>query len=75
MTTDATVISESGETTESEISDSELPDFSQFIEDDQEDVDLGAILVNALETIDGDTPCVAPWWKSAIRSPSTTRSW
>ena len=59
MTTDATVISESGETTESEISDSELPDFSQFVDDDQEDVDLGAILVNALETIEGDTVCSA----------------
>jgi len=63
---DVTVISESGETTEaetesegSEITDSELPDFSQFIEDDQEDVDLGAILVNALETEDGDTVCSA----------------
>ena len=60
--TDVTVISDSGETTEtevSEISDSELPDFSQFVDDDQEDVDLGAILVNALETEDGDTVCSA----------------
>ena len=41
---------------ESEISDTEIPDFSQFV-DETEDVDLGAILVNALETIDGDTVC------------------
>jgi hypothetical protein len=40
----------------SEISDTEIPDFSQFV-DETEDVDLGAILVNALETIDGDTVC------------------
>ena len=43
---------------DSEISDTEIPDFSQFV-DDQEDVDLGAILVNALETIEGDTVCSA----------------
>ena len=42
----------------SEISDTEIPDFSQFV-DETEDVDLGAILVNALETIDGDTVCSA----------------
>ena len=44
---------------ETEISESEMPDFSQFLEDEDEaeDVDLGAILVNALETIDGDTVC------------------
>jgi hypothetical protein len=41
---------------ETEISDTEIPDFSQFV-DETEDVDLGAILVNALETIDGDTVC------------------
>jgi len=41
---------------ESEVSDTEIPDFSQFV-DETEDVDLGAILVNALETIDGDTVC------------------
>ena len=43
---------------DSEISDTEIPDFSQFV-DDHEDVDLGAILVNALETIEGDTVCSA----------------
>jgi len=44
---------------ESEISETEMPDFSQFLEDEDEteDVDLGAILVNALETVDGDTVC------------------
>ena len=46
---------------ESEVSDTEMPDFSQFLEDEDEDetedVDLGAILVNALETIEGDTVC------------------
>ena len=44
---------------ESEMSETEMPDFSQFLEDEDEteDVDLGAILVNALETIDGDTVC------------------
>jgi hypothetical protein len=58
--TDPTVISESGDTTESETSDTDVPDFSQFIDDDeQEDVDLGAILVNALETPEGDTVCSA----------------
>jgi len=41
---------------ESEMSETEIPDFSQFV-DETEDVDLGAILVNALETIDGDTVC------------------
>ena len=44
------------EESESEISESEMPDFSQFV-DETEDVDLGAILVNALETVDGDTVC------------------
>jgi hypothetical protein len=43
---------------ESEVSDTEIPDFSQFV-DETEDVDLGAILVNALETIEGDTVCSA----------------
>jgi hypothetical protein len=43
---------------DSEISDTEIPDFSQFV-DETEDVDLGAILVNALETIEGDTVCSA----------------
>ena len=42
---------------ESEMSETEMPDFSQFLEDESEDVDLGAILVNALETVDGDTVC------------------
>jgi len=44
---------------ESEISETEMPDFSQFLEDEDESegVDLGAILVNALETVDGDTVC------------------
>jgi len=44
---------------ESEMSETEMPDFSQFLEDEDEteDVDLGAILVNALETVDGDTVC------------------
>ena len=41
---------------ESEMSETEIPDFSQFV-DETEDVDLGAILVNALETVDGDTVC------------------
>ena len=46
---------------ESEMSETEMPDFSQFLEDEDEteDVDLGAILVNALETIEGDTVCSA----------------
>jgi len=44
---------------ETEMSETEMPDFSQFLEDEDEteDVDLGAILVNALETVDGDTVC------------------
>jgi PII-like signaling protein len=44
---------------ESETSETEMPDFSQFIddEDESEGVDLGTILVNALETVDGDTVC------------------
>ena len=44
---------------ETEISETEMPDFSQFLEDEDETeyVDLGAILVNALETVDGDTVC------------------
>ena len=47
------------EESESEMSETEMPDFSQFLEDEDqtEDVDLGAILVNALETVDGDTVC------------------
>jgi hypothetical protein len=51
--------SEREESEMSEVSDTEMPDFSQFLEDEDEteDVDLGAILVNALETIDGDTVC------------------
>ena len=49
--------SEREESEMSEVSETEMPDFSQFLEDedDTEDVDLGAILVNALETIYGDT--------------------
>jgi hypothetical protein len=59
--TDPTVVSHPSEQveTESETSDTEVPDFSQFIDDEQEDVDLGAILVNALETPEGDTVCSA----------------
>jgi len=51
--------SEREETEVSEVSETEMPDFSQFLEDEDEteDVDLGAILVNALETVDGDTVC------------------
>ena len=51
--------SEHEESEMSEVSETEMPDFSQFLEDEDEteDVDLGAILVNALETIDGDTVC------------------
>jgi hypothetical protein len=51
--------SEREESEMSEVSETEMPDFSQFLEDEDEteDVDLGAILVNALETIDGDTVC------------------
>jgi hypothetical protein len=51
--------SEREESEMSEVSDTEMPDFSQFLEDEDEteDVDLGAILVNALETVDGDTVC------------------
>ena len=49
------------EESETEVSETEMPDFSQFLEDEHEDesedVDLGAILVNALETVDGDTVC------------------
>ena len=50
---------EESEMSETEVSESEMPDFSQFLEgeDETEDVDLGAILVNALETVDGDTVC------------------
>jgi hypothetical protein len=51
--------SEREESEMSEVSETEMPDFSQFLEDEDEteDVDLGAILVNALETVDGDTVC------------------
>ena len=51
--------SEREECETSEVSETEMPDFSQFLEDEDEteDVDLGAILVNALETVDGDTVC------------------
>jgi len=51
--------SEREESEMSEVSETEMPDFSQFLEDEDEteDVDLGAILVNALETIEGDTVC------------------
>jgi hypothetical protein len=54
---------EESEMSETEVSETEMPDFSQFLEDEDEDedetedVDLGAILVNALETVDGDTVC------------------
>ena len=50
---------EESEMSETEVSETEMPDFSQFLddEDESEDVDLGAILVNALETVDGDTVC------------------
>ena len=52
---------EESEMSETEMSETEMPDFSQFLddedEDETEDVDLGAILVNALETIEGDTVC------------------
>ena len=52
---------EESEMSETEMSETEMPDFSQFLEDEDqdetEDVDLGAILVNALETIEGDTVC------------------
>jgi hypothetical protein len=50
---------EESEMSETEVSENEMPDFSQFLEDEDEteDVDLGAILVNALETVDGDTVC------------------
>ena len=52
---------EESEMSETEVSETEMPDFSQFLEDEDEDetedVDLGAILVNALETIEGDTVC------------------
>ena len=53
--------SEREESEMSEVSETEMPDFSQFLEDEDEteDVDLGAILVNALETIEGDTVCSA----------------
>jgi len=50
---------EESEMSETEVSETEMPDFSEFLEDEDEaeDVDLGAILVNALETVDGDTVC------------------
>jgi len=52
---------EESEMSDTEMSETEMPDFSQFLEDEDEDetedVDLGAILVNALETIEGDTVC------------------
>jgi hypothetical protein len=50
---------EESEMSETEVSETEMPDFSEFLddEDETEDVDLGAILVNALETVDGDTVC------------------
>jgi hypothetical protein len=52
---------EESEMSDTEVSETEMPDFSQFLEDEDEDesedVDLGAILVNALETVDGDTVC------------------
>ena len=50
---------EESDMSETEVSETEMPDFSQFLEDEDEseDVDLGAILVNALETVDGDTVC------------------